>query len=596
MQFIIISKKEKFKEGDLNRAFLNFKFAPSLIAEESVKIEINNFIVYLYPYNHIINEKEGYSYYADSNKILIANGLFNVDNVIRNDYIEILFDNLKEDSDLLGDYQLILIDKNGNGFFKTPQFGLRQLFYYEDETCTVLSTELKLIVDGLEKFKEKPFVENYDSNFIYDSTFREWGKRKYPKSTIFKDIKRISPHDEKYFEDGKIVIKEKEKIEIPESFEEEFLKNRKSLYDKYYKNLIKFSEENLAKIQPTTEKIRVGLTGGFDSRLSVAILKPICDKVGIDLQTFTGGVDDHPDVILAKQVAKCLDLNYTHSIPQDGKQISPQIIDQYMFSFYRSQGDFNSNNLPEVSRKIPANNLILHYGNDAYKRHDMNLLYSANRWSARRRLYMNMFFFPLFYTEQEVYFALSYAKNNENSKEFIYELLNRSNPKLLKIPFVGKELPCTEVKAYASPKKSKFHEKIPFLWDYNLVKDKLNPILTKHLNKKIGFKGKFFLKVVGLNELDFFLNPKILRIIKKYRKKKISMKKMIKMLLKEKKSNIFIKQDKFIKLIKNDSHKKTKSIMIILMDYASVADMHSFEEIEKTVDFDKIKNPKRLVE
>jgi len=124
---------------------------------------------------------------------LLINGLVNVNNNLRNPDICEFFDQLNDSTEFFGDYQLLSIDREGNGFIRTPPLSIRQLFLYEDENCTVLSTELKLIVDGIKKFREKPFVNHFDYDFIEDSVFREWGVRDFPKNTIFKEIKRIFP-------------------------------------------------------------------------------------------------------------------------------------------------------------------------------------------------------------------------------------------------------------------------------------------------------------------------------------------------------------------------------------------------------------------
>ncbi|WP_225369767.1 hypothetical protein [Methanobrevibacter arboriphilus] len=50
---------------------------------------------------------------------------------------------------------MVSINSNGEGFIKTPIFSLKQLFYYEDSDFSVLSTEIKLIVDGVKKFQGK---------------------------------------------------------------------------------------------------------------------------------------------------------------------------------------------------------------------------------------------------------------------------------------------------------------------------------------------------------------------------------------------------------------------------------------------------------
>jgi hypothetical protein len=46
----------------------------------------------------------------------------------------------------------------------------------------------------------------------------------------------------------------------------------------YYEALMNFAETNLVNLKPNIEKIIRGLTGGFDSRLTVAVLSKICKK------------------------------------------------------------------------------------------------------------------------------------------------------------------------------------------------------------------------------------------------------------------------------------------------------------------------------
>ncbi|MDR1944715.1 MAG: hypothetical protein LBQ59_01110 [Candidatus Peribacteria bacterium] len=583
MHFIIISRENKDINEFINNNYLNSAKAPSLIADNVKKIEIGNFTVYLYLYNQITEETERQSYYFDEDKLLISNGIYNLNgNTVKD--IKKTFENLKNDYKLSGDYQLISIDKKGNGFFKTPKFSLRQLFFYEDENCKVLSTEIKLIVDGVQKFKEKKFVENYDLDFFYDSIYNEWGKRKFPKNTIFKNIKRVFPHDEKCFKEGKIIISRNKNINIPILFKNQFNSNRELLYNQYYSELINFTEKNLELIKISS--IRLGLTGGFDSRLAVAILHKICNKLKIKLICHTSGKKEHPDVIIAKEICKTLDIEHEHNIPNSGKGVYPQKNKEYMRSFYNFQGDRNSNDYWPINRKIEKSNSMNHLGMDAFKRYNMNLIYSGNRWFAKSILFRNNFFFPLFYTEKEIFFALSYGKGKDWSsdyKEFIYEILKRSEPGLLKVPFVGDSLPQADVEAFSKIELSKFHEKIPFLWDYKYVKKNLSFILKKNLDKKVGIKGKSFLSIIGLNELDFFLNPRIYKILKKYRMNKISMLRTIKILLKEKSKEIYPKNREFVEIKENDKNKILKRKMVILMDYASAASINSFEEIENIV-------------
>ncbi|OQD59378.1 hypothetical protein MBBAR_3c00330 [Methanobrevibacter arboriphilus JCM 13429 = DSM 1125] len=583
MQFLIISKKEGFREENINEKALNSNFAPYLISKEYLKVEVGNFIIFIYLYKEIDEEKKNYSYYYDENKLLLVNGILTKSRKIRNHDIQTFFKELKEDSELLGDYQLVSINSNGEGFIKTPIFSLKQLFYYEDSDFSVLSTEIKLIVDGVKKFQGKKFIEHFDMKFIEDSTHRESGIRKFPRHTIFKEIKRVLPHDEKIFKNGTISINRKS-IKIPKSFKKKYQMDKKTLYDEYYKNINEFTEQYLSYLKPNIEELSIGLTGGFDSRLAISILSPICEKYEISLKPYTNGAEDHPDVIIAKKLAKKLNIEYSNNVPPSGKGIHPQSIIEYMESFYVNHGDFNSNNFAKINREI-KNSRLYHAGLSAYKKKNINLINRHNIWLARAINKSHNFYFPLFGTEIEVFFALLYKELGDlDFKELVYEILKRSNPKLLEIPFVGDKLPQTNIEPFSTINESKFHEKIPFLWDYNYVKRQLNEILTENFNKNLGIKSKIILKLIGINKLDFFLDRKINKIILDYRKNKINLKIAIKKLKKEKSFISFIKTKKMVKFEKNDLHIKLKRKMVILMDYASVAEMRSFKEIEKNKD------------
>ncbi|WP_225369766.1 hypothetical protein [Methanobrevibacter arboriphilus] len=138
--------------------------------------------------------------------------------------------------------------------------------------------------------------------FIEDSTHRESGIRKFPRHTIFKEIKRVLPHDEKIFKNGTISINRKS-IKIPKSFKKKYQMDKKTLYDEYYKNINEFTEQYLSYLKPNIEELSIGLTGGFDSRLAISILSPICEKYEISLKPYTNGAEDHPDVIIAKKIS-----------------------------------------------------------------------------------------------------------------------------------------------------------------------------------------------------------------------------------------------------------------------------------------------------
>lgn len=581
MHFIIISKKDKFKPEVIDEKILDSSKAPSLISREAIKFEISNFIVYVYPYDHIDHEVFGYSYFHDNDKLLLINGMVNIDENLQNCNISDLFDQLKDSSTLFGDYQLVSIDKDGNGFIKTPSLSIRQLFFYEDETCTVLSTEIKLIVDGVIKLREKTFVNHFDIDFVEDSVFREWDIRLFPENTIFKEIKRIFPHDYKFFTKGKVIIERNESIKIPKWFRDEYNANKSKLYDSYHDVLMNFAETNLLHLKPNIKKITLGLTGGFDSRLTVSILAKICKKHQICFECNTGGQDNHPDVVIAQKIAKVLDVEHFHYKPSNNIAPNSKEYADYALTFYMSQGDFNSKDfVPNYDRHITDLEIIPQLGMDAFKRTTLDKLYSANRWFARRILFKRNFFFPLFFTSHETWFAFLYEEIGEwdKFKEFVYEILKRSEPELLEIPFVGTSLPQVSVKPYMGKMDSVHHAKEPFLWDYNFVKNNLKSLLDQN---NLGIKGKLILQLFDLNELDYFLNKELSKIIELYRNNSISLLECIKKIRNESNSEKYPKTKIMINMTKDSMKDEYIPKMQILMDFAAVANKKSFLEIER---------------
>lgn len=79
-------------------------------------------------------------------------------------------------------------------------------------------------------------------------------------------------------------------------------------YDELAQSLI----DSVKGLKDKAIHINLGLTGGRDSRLLAATLK--C--AGIDFETYTFGFLDHPDVIIAKQIASILNINHRVDVPK----------------------------------------------------------------------------------------------------------------------------------------------------------------------------------------------------------------------------------------------------------------------------------------
>jgi hypothetical protein len=79
----------------------------------------------------------------------------------------------------------------------------------------------------------------------------------------------------------------------------------------YYDELAQSMLNAFNVVKTFNQEISCGITGGKDSRLIVAILK----YIGVKVNTFTHGFDQHPDVIIGQKVANILGLPHTISQP-----------------------------------------------------------------------------------------------------------------------------------------------------------------------------------------------------------------------------------------------------------------------------------------
>ena len=476
---------------------------------------------------------------------------------------------------------------DGNGFIKTPQFSIYPIFYYEDEFCTVLSNELKLIVDSVESFNDS-FVNYYDVDYIHEIYHTGYfAKRKLSgiRDTAFKNIKRILPQDEIEIKNGNITIKEYDYIEVPEWFEKWYLEDKDGLYDWYYEKLIEYTDSMLNYVSGNVNKITVGITGGFDSRMTIMILEKVCEKHNIHLESITTGKKNHPDVKLGEQVAKLLEVPWIHTDYKTENFLKPLPKDlrDYATTFYHAQGDFDSHDfITEYPHKLKNTDTFHQIGMNLYKRDEFYKIINFNRWLSRRILSRNNFYFPLFATNLELWFSLIYAKHYPKKKqytEFIYNVLKRGNPKLLDIPFAFESLPQVDVKEYEDENyKTTLHNPQPFLWDYEFVLNELKPILRTHFDK-IDQKFDSILTISKINPLDYFLLTKeIDKILSKYTPE--TSENIKEKLIKLNNNSFYPKSRIYLKIHLDEKKYIKKRSLMKLMDYASCANFSTFKSIE----------------
>lgn len=596
MKFFILSKKDNFDNDLINDSILSSTGATSLVSKNFIKKDFDNFLAYVYTYNHIYDETENKYYKISDSEISLLNGLISIEGIDEFSDVGEVFKAIEDDRFILGDFQAILINMDGSNVFKTFPASILPLFYYEDEYCSVISNELKLIVDGIKKFSENRFADFYDFEYIHDLFFFNEDRKTSLRNTIFKNIKRILPYDELSIEDGAFVIKEHDEITVPQDIEELYLKGSDKFYDWYYNSLMEYADVLINQIKDDVDQVKIPITGGLDSRLELMIFSKLAPKYDIRIISHTNGSSKHPDVIIGRKVAEALDVEWNHfgSDENDGKTVYrylPQHLNEYANTFYASQGDFNSYDyISYYSREIKNPKEFMQLGNNMYKLEEISKIAKHNRWFSRRKLFEGDFFFPLFSTSYELYISRlnnKYHKGEEYHKEFVYNVIKRCEPKLLEIPFAYNRLPHVDVDEFKSEGYvATIHKVKPFLWDYDFVLNELDGIFKPQFEEKDS-ESENILSRLGINQLDYFILKddfdKILEGASDYDED-------LKIRLLELKENAFYPKTRAYFDLNDSKHYYREWSLLKLMDFAAAASFTSFDELEKACEFGDCSN------
>ena len=596
MKFFILSKKDNFDNDLINDSVLSSTSATSLISKDFIKKDSDSFLAYIYTYNHIYDETENKYYRMDDSGISLLNGLISIEGM--DDFSDIgeVFDAFSRDKIIFGDFQTISINENGEGIVKTCPASTFPMFYYEDECFSVISNELKLIVDGVKTFSDYRFADFYDFDYIHDLFFFNDDMRTSLRNTIFKNIKRILPYDEITIKDWEFIIKQNDEIPIPESIEELYLKDSDEFYDWYYDSLMKYADFLLNQIKNGADKVKIPITGGFDSRLALMIFSKLAPKYGIDIVAHTNGSSKHPDVIVGSKVASALNVEWNNfgNDENDGKTVYkylPQHFNEYASTFYASQGDFNSYDyVSYYSREIKNPHEFMQLGNDMYKREEIESIAKHNRWFSRRRLFESEFYFPLFSTSYELYIAMlnnKYHHGENYFKEFVYNVIKRCEPELLDIPFAYDCLPQTGVVEFKSEDYvATVHKVKPFLWDYDFVLNELSCVFMSQFDRKDSESDNILSKL-AINSLDYFiLKEDIDKLLESSSLNDVDLK--IKLL--DLKDNAFYPKTRAFYDLNDSKNYYREWSLLKLMDFASAAGFSSFDELEKACEFSSSSN------
>ncbi|WP_052256868.1 hypothetical protein [Salinicoccus sp. YB14-2] len=251
------------------------------------KILSNNKITSIY----YTNEHKNYPYSSDSNRLFCPVGQFAIDKIQLQSQIFSLSSSQvrKVISNLSGAFGISTVDLESEIIdVYTHVVRAEGVFIFENSEKIIVGTD-PLIVSVFSSDKLEPDFDA--SNFI---SFFEQGYFA-DENTPFKNVVSLPPNTHVQ------INKEVNYTDLDNTYDTAF----QGLPTEDFFNEISTNFLNSFDIvQDKSKTIRSGLTGGKDSRL---VLLALINK-GFNIQTHTTGFPDHPDVIIAQQLAELLEI------------------------------------------------------------------------------------------------------------------------------------------------------------------------------------------------------------------------------------------------------------------------------------------------
>jgi len=141
-------------------------------------------------------------------------------------------------------------------FCSRDQFGIKPFFYYQDKDIFVFASEIKAILE---------FIENKEANLEVIAPFIIKGITDFSKKTFFKNIYRLLPSHNLYFDLKTATLETCEYYQIKNEVKEPL----------NYEEIYKLLEESVSLRLRSDVKVGTCLSGGLDSSCIAAIAKGV---------------------------------------------------------------------------------------------------------------------------------------------------------------------------------------------------------------------------------------------------------------------------------------------------------------------------------
>lgn len=290
------------------------------------------------------NEADDFSSLTNNNIIACPIGQFVTD---KNQLIQnmLYLDDVEKRkliSELQGTFLLAFGNLNENRIdVFTHVTRIESAYFFESKDCIVIGSD-PIIVSAMSNDKLVP--EFQPSNFV---SFFELGYFADEK-TPYKDVRCLPENSHIIIENNYLSI-----YNIDDSYSNIF---KEDINEDYITDLTDVFLKSL-NIVPRDTKLTLGLTGGKDSRLIFTSLL----KQGFDLDAFTFGFAESPDVVIAKEMAKYYGIQHTTKSPtvNDSQSIEIDLIKRLTDSMKATSGQIyayeNIHPLSDYKQKITVN-------------------------------------------------------------------------------------------------------------------------------------------------------------------------------------------------------------------------------------------------
>jgi len=256
---------------------------------------------------------------------------------------------------LNGRFHGLLADRNrGTATLFNDRYGMHRLYYHESKEAFYFAAEAKAILSvrpELRRADPRGLGEFVACGCVLDGR------------TLFRDVRVVPPGSAWVFRDG--AVDQSRAYFQPREWEEQAPLERES----YYRNLRETFSRNLPRYFEAREPTAVSLTGGLDTRMTMAWHK--APPGSLPCYTFGGMFRDSRDVRVARQVARAC--GQSHQVITVGEDFLARFPYYAERTVYLTDGCVGVSHAPDlylnqVAREIAPIRMTGNYGGEVLRR------------------------------------------------------------------------------------------------------------------------------------------------------------------------------------------------------------------------------------